>query len=122
MGLYLVQTELPDRPSFIAKRCPRTAAAVGGFARLSHDYHCFSCSVFQPADDNQHRPLYALFERSEFLIDTSQKKNLSMCVCVRLILVLVWKKIVLVLVWGTYYVPYVPISRQKSHHVRIIAW
>ena len=35
------------------------------------------------------------------------------------------EKIVLVLVWGTYYVPhtYVPgISRQKSHHVIIVAW
>ena len=33
--------------------------------------------------------------------------------------------LILVLVWGTYYVPYtnVPgISRQKSHHVRSIAW
>ena len=52
-----------------------------------------------------------LFERSEFLIDTFQKK---ICLCVRLILVLVWKKLILVLVWGTYYVPdtYVPrISR-----------
>ena len=44
-----------------------------------------------------------LFERSEFLIPTrgtSQKKNPSVSVCVRLILVLVWKN-VLVLVWGT---------------------
>ena len=34
-------------------------------------------------------------------------------------------RLMLVLVWGTYYVPdtYVPgISRQKSHHVRCIAW
>ena len=31
-----------------------------------------------------------LFERSEFLIDTSQKKNLCVRLCVRLILVLVW--------------------------------
>ena len=34
-------------------------------------------------------------------------------------------RLTLVLVWGTYYVPhmYVPgISRQKSHHVRSIAW
>ena len=36
-----------------------------------------------------------LFERSEFLIDTSQKKSLRVCLCtrrprVRLILVLVW--------------------------------
>ena len=29
-------------------------------------------------------------------------KKKSVCACVRLILVLVWKKIVLVLVWGTY--------------------
>ena len=70
-----------------------------------------------------------LFERSEFLTPTrgtSQKKNPSVCGCV------CWtnlgfsvEKIVLVLVWGTYYVPhtYVPgISRQKSHHVRIVAW
>ena len=42
-----------------------------------------------------------LFERSEFLIGTSQKENPSVRVCVRLILVLVWKNIVLVLVWGT---------------------
>ena len=42
-----------------------------------------------------------LFQRSEFLIDTTPKKNLSVSVCVRLILVLVWKKIVLVVVWGT---------------------
>ena len=28
-----------------------------------------------------------------------------MCVCVRLILGLVWKTLILVLVWGTYYVP-----------------
>ena len=70
-----------------------------------------------------------LFERSEFLLDTSKKKNPSVCVCVRLrvrlILVLVWDtRLILVLVWGTYYVPYtyVPgISRQKSHHVRSIA-
>ena len=48
-----------------------------------------------------------LFERSEFLIDTSPPKNPSVCVCVRLILVLAWKKIVLFLVWGTYYVPYI---------------
>ena len=55
-----------------------------------------------------------LFERSEFLIDTSQKKNLCVRLRVRLILVLVWKKLILVLVWGAYYVPdtYVPgISR-----------
>ena len=41
------------------------------------------------------------FERSEFLIATSPPKNLCVCACVRLILVLVW---------GTYYVPdtYVP--------------
>ena len=32
---------------------------------------------------------YLLFERSEFLIDTSQKKNPSVRLCVRLILVLV---------------------------------
>ena len=42
-----------------------------------------------------------------------------MRVCVRLILVLVWKTLILVLVWGTYYVPaintYVPgISRQTT--------
>ena len=45
---------------------------------------------------------YCLFERSEFLIDTwyiPQKKSVR--VCVRLILVLVWKNIVLVLAWGT---------------------
>ena len=44
-----------------------------------------------------------LFERSEFLIDTgtSPPKNPSVRVCVRLTLVFVWKKIVLVLVWGT---------------------
>ena len=68
-----------------------------------------------------------LFERSEFLIDTSQK-NLCVRLCVRLIFVLVWGtcvRLILVLVWRTYYVPdtYVPgISRQKSHHVRSIAW
>ena len=56
--------------------------------------------------------LFRLFERSEFLIDTSQKK---ICLCVRLILVLVWKKNVLVLVWGTYYVPhtYVPGTSER---------
>ena len=43
------------------------------------------------------------FERSEFLIATSKKKNLSVCVDVRLILVLVWKTLIFVLVWGTYY-------------------
>ena len=41
--------------------------------------------------------IVGLFERSEFLIDTSQKENPSACVCVsvcvRLILVLVWKKL-----------------------------
>ena len=39
-----------------------------------------------------------------------RKKNLSVCVDVRLILFLVWKTLILVLVWGTYYVPatYVP--------------
>ena len=45
-----------------------------------------------------------------------RQKNVRVCACVRLILVLVWKKIcacvrlILVLVWGTYYVPdtYVP--------------
>ena len=46
-----------------------------------------------------------LFERSEFLIDTSQKKCLRVCPCVRLSLVLVWKTLILFLVWGTYYVP-----------------
>ena len=40
-----------------------------------------------------------LFERSEFLIDTSQKKiRPCVSVCVRLILVLVWKTLILVLV------------------------
>ena len=46
--------------------------------------------------------IYSLFERSEFLIDTwyiPQKKSVR--VCVRLILVLVWKKIASGLVWGT---------------------
>ena len=38
-----------------------------------------------------------LFERSEFRIDTPPKKK---CVCVRLILVLVGKTLILVLVWG----------------------
>ena len=60
---------------------------------------------------------FYLFERSEFLIDTSPKKNPSVCVCVRLILVLVGKTLILVLVWGTYYMPatYVPgISRQTT--------
>ena len=45
------------------------------------------------------------------------KKSVRVCVCVRLILILVWKNIVLVFVWGTYYVPatYVPgISRQTT--------
>ena len=46
-----------------------------------------------------------LFERSEFLIDTSQKKCLRVCPCFRLILVLVWKTLILVLVRGTYCVP-----------------
>ena len=38
-------------------------------------------------------PLYSLslFERSEFLIATSQKTSLRVCACVRLILFLVWK-------------------------------
>ena len=46
-----------------------------------------------------------------------RKKKLSVCVDVRLILVLVWKTPILVLVWGTYCVPatYVPgISRQTT--------
>ena len=48
-----------------------------------------------------------------------QEKNIcpSVCVDVRLILILVWKTLILVLVWGTYYVPatYVPgISRQTT--------
>ena len=46
-----------------------------------------------------------------------QEKNLSVCVDVRLILVLVWKTLILVLVWGTDYVPatHVPgISRQTT--------
>ena len=43
-----------------------------------------------------------LFERSEFLIDTSQKKNPSACVCVcSTNLGFSVEKIVLVLVWGT---------------------
>ena len=54
-------------------------------------------------------PLYqvVLFERSEFLFDTSPQKDPSVCVsvCVRLILVLVWDtRLILVLVWSTYYV------------------
>ena len=60
--------------------------------------------------------LVELFERSEFLIDTSQKKiRPCVSVCVRLILVLVWKNIVLVLVWGTYCVPhtYVPGTSER---------
>ena len=56
------------------------------------------------------------------LIDTSQKKSLRACArarvpCVRVSLVLVWKTLILVLVWDTYYVPatYVPgISRQTT--------
>ena len=66
---------------------------------------------------NRSRVFYVLFERSEFLIATSKAKNLSVCVDVRLILVLVWKTLILVLVWGTYYVQatYVPgISRQTT--------
>ena len=74
-----------------------------------------------------------LFERSEFLIDTSQTKSACVCPLVLvlvldtgLILVLVWDtRLILVLVRGTYNVQptYVPgISRQKSHHVRSIAW
>ena len=59
--------------------------------------------------------IFSFFERSEFLIATSQKKSLRVCPCVRLILVLVGKTLILVSVWG---VPdmYVPgISRQKSY-------
>ena len=43
-----------------------------------------------------------LFERSEFLIDTSPPKNMSMCVC-STNLGFSGEKIILVLVWGTYY-------------------
>ena len=63
--------------------------------------------------------LQFLFERSEFLIATSKKKKMSVCVDVRLILVLVWKTLILVLVCGTYYVPatYVPGTRyQPADH------
>ena len=45
------------------------------------------------------------FDRSEFLIDTSLKKCLRVCPCVRLILVLVSKTLILVNLWSTYYVP-----------------
>ena len=65
------------------------------------------------------------FERSEFLIDTSQKKSLRVCPCVRQILVLVWKTLILVLVWGTNYVPatYVPgISRQTTVWYQVRAY
>ena len=59
---------------------------------------------------------YLLFERSEFLIATSKKKNLQFVrvSCVRLILVLVEKKTLVLVCTCTYYVPhtYVPgISR-----------
>ena len=46
--------------------------------------------------------IYSLFDRSEFLIDTWYiPETKSVRVCVRLILVLVWKKIASGLVWGT---------------------
>ena len=47
-----------------------------------------------------------LFERSEFLSATCKKKKLTVCVCgCSASLGFSVEKIVLVLVWGTYYVP-----------------
>ena len=87
---------------------------------------CIARSACTSLDQNSNKQI---FERSEFLIATSQKKKFArvrVCstslgfsvgyACVLLILVSVW---------GTYYVPdtYVPgISRPKSHHVRSIEW
>ena len=66
------------------------------------------------------RTSYYSSEASFWLIHPPQK--ICPCVCSTNIGFSV-ENIVLVLVWGTYYVPYViGISRQKSHHVRIIAW
>ena len=71
---------------------------------------CYLDLLFSELDIHHICLLVSLFERSEFLIDISQRKNMSVCVCVRLIFVLVGKTLMLVLVWGTYYVPgtYVP--------------
>ena len=61
--------------------------------QLEEDFH----EIYELLRRNDTRCDYIyLFERSEFLIATSQKKICNLCVCrvscVRLILVLVWKK------------------------------
>ena len=50
---------------------------------------CYLDLLFSELDIHHICLLVSLFERSEFLIDISQRKNMSVCVCVRLILVLV---------------------------------
>ena len=63
--------------------CCCTAAAC----RLFHFFYCDTYAVLVTFS--------ILFERSEFLIDTSQKRSLRVCPCAactgRIILVLVWK-------------------------------
>ena len=67
--------------------------------------------------------VFILFERSEFLIDTSQKKKTSVCVCSTNLGFSVGYATILGFSVGYVLCTYVPgISRQKSHHVRSIAW
>ena len=82
----------------VASRCQYKMEYSRTHARYHHLYYVFNLFLER----------FRLFERSEFLFDTSQKKNPSVRVCVRLILVLVW-------VTDCIPYTYVPgISRQKS--------
>ena len=92
----------------LSSSCPFACAAAICYSSLSKDVYystcsfCLLCHLYPTPSRNS---FVLLFERSEFLIDTPQKKNPSVRLCVRLILVLVWvTRLILVLVWGTYYV------------------
>ena len=52
----------------------------------------------------------------------SPKKCLRACPCVRVILVLVCKTLILVLVWGTYYVPATYIPKKKLARTCVRTW
>ena len=53
---------------------------------------------------------------------TSPPKCLRACPCVRVILVLVCKTLILVLVWGTYYVPATYIPKKKLARTCVRTW
>ena len=75
------------QPNLLSERLPWCEAMLHFIRAFGHEPWT-RCS-----SNGQHIQSLPLFERSEFLIDTSQKKSLRVCPvcpCVRLILVLVW--------------------------------